>query len=84
MRRGLMVGLAVIGAVLATTGSVSHASIRAWSLAEARTHLAAAGEFSIVDVTQSDQPRFWITVGLLGALSPFHGRLVFGPPGPAD
>ena len=25
-----------------------------------------------------------ITFGLLGALSPFHGRLVFGPPGPAD
>jgi hypothetical protein len=25
-----------------------------------------------------------ITVGLLGALSPFHGRLVFGLPGPAD
>ena len=25
-----------------------------------------------------------ITIGLLGALSPFHGRLVFGPPGPGD
>ena len=25
-----------------------------------------------------------ITLGLLGALSPLHGRLVFGPPGPAD
>ena len=80
MRRG-MVGLAVIGAVLATTGSVSHASIRAWSLAEARTHLAAAGEFSIVDVTQSDRPRFWITVGRvpLSALRPIgKGTVVRG------
>ncbi len=67
-----MVGLAVIGAVLATTGSASYGSIRAWTLSEARTHLAAAGEFSIVDVTQSDQPRFWITVGRvpLSALRP--------------
>src|SRR3990170_112325 len=25
-----------------------------------------------------------ITLGLLGLLSPVHGRLVFGPPGPAE
>ena len=37
-------------------------------------------------LVQDDAPlgSWVITLGLLGALSPFHGRLVFGPPGRAD
>jgi len=74
MRRGLRVGLAVIGAVFAATGSgASHASISPWSLAEARTQLSATGEFTGVDVTQADRPRFWVTVG---GVRPFSVRPV--------
>jgi len=32
----------------------------------------------------ADLESWVITIVLLGALSPLHGRLVFGPPGPAD
>ena len=64
MRRGLILGLTVTGAVFAAAGSgASHASIRGWSLAEARTQLSVTGEFTAVDVTQADRPRFWVTVG---------------------
>jgi len=74
MRRGLIVGLAMTGAVFAATGSgASHASISPWSLAEARTQLSATGEFTGVDVTQADRPRFWVTVG---GVRPFSVRPV--------
>ena len=82
MARGLIIGLAVIGAVFASTGSgAPHASTRAWTLAEAQTHLAAAGEFTAIDLTQADRPRFWITVGGVGrsALHPIgRGTVVRG------
>jgi hypothetical protein len=66
VRRGIVFGLAAIGAVLVltTTGSgAPYASIQAWTLPEARAHLGATGELRVVDTTQADRPRFWVTVG---------------------
>ena len=66
MVRGLVVGLAVLGAAFATPGSgAPSAPTRPWTLAEARAHLSAAGDFRVVDRTQTDQPRFWVTVGVV-------------------
>jgi hypothetical protein len=44
----------------------------------------AIGAGGLVVQAESGVGSWVITVGLLGALSPLHGRLVFGPPGLAD
>jgi hypothetical protein len=60
VRRAVIVALAAIGAAAASASSASPPSIRGWTLAEARAHLAQAGAFRIVDRTQADQPSFWV------------------------
>jgi hypothetical protein len=44
----------------------------------------AIGAGGLLVQGDADAGSWVITLTLLGTLSPLHGRLVFGPPGPAD
>lgn len=43
----------------------------------------AVGAGGLLVQQEAGMASWVITLGLLGVLSPLHGRLVFGPPGPA-
>jgi hypothetical protein len=45
---------------------------------------AAIGAGGLLVQDEASVGSWVITMGLLGGLSPLHGRLVFGPPGSAD
>ena len=63
MRRGLVTAVGLCVAVLPTTGDAApSAPARAWTLAEARSHLAALQPFDAVDASQPDRPRFSVRV----------------------
>ncbi len=63
MRRGLVTAVGLCVAVLpATGGAASPAPTRAWTIAEARGHLAATQPFDAVDAAQADRPRFSVRI----------------------
>jgi hypothetical protein len=67
VRRAVIVALSAIAASVAASGiGASSAPTPAWTLPEARAHLAAAGEFRTIDLTQVDEPSFWVRMEQVG------------------